>query len=134
MVKRWKVFWFSVWAILFGGIFARNYIKYKDHSIWWLFFKSLTDLSVLGLFSIFATPLLIAADVLWIQSFFSKKWQKFTFGTIAAIVLGLLSELYMEVLVVIGIFSVDLKTGPENGILKRWHESKDKPLNQVIAA
>jgi hypothetical protein len=134
MLRAWKLFWIALWSILVGALITRNVIRYKDQPFLWCIGKSVLDTVLVVFSALFLTPFLVAMNVSWIVSFFDKKWAKLVIGTISGIVFGLLAGYAIEVLVLFGIFSVDIKTGPDKGIINRWRQVKDQENRTLIAA
>jgi hypothetical protein len=134
MIKAWRLFWVTLWSLLISLVFIRNMTKYKDQPILWNVGKSLLDSCIIVLSSIFLSPFLIAMDTAWIVGLIEKKWLKIVVGVISGIVLGAISTVSMEILIIIGIFSVDSKTGPEKGFIHRWRKSEKETFIQQIAA
>jgi hypothetical protein len=128
MIRQWKWFWVALWSLLIGSVFTRNMFKYKDQPIWWNLGKSLLDTIVIVLSALFLPPFLIATDVAWIISFAKKKWLKITIGIASSVILGVVSAYAMEVVILLGIFGVDAKTGPDKGFIHRWRQVQHEEL------
>ncbi|MGI4814090.1 MAG: hypothetical protein ACRYGG_12270 [Janthinobacterium lividum] len=92
------------------------------------------DTIVIALSAIFLPPFLIAMNAAWVGSFFTNRWLKMTVGLTVGIFLGLISTYAMELIILMGVFSVDLKTGTGSGILKRWQDVKTEEKTGVPIA
>jgi hypothetical protein len=135
MIRQWKWFWYILWTVLIGSVLTRNIIKYKEQPIIWNLGKSLLDTIVIVVSALFLPPFLIATDVAWIVGFIHKKWLKVAVGIVSGISLGIASAYIMEVVILLGIFGVDNKTGPDNGFIKRWRQVKNEELTgEKVAA
>ena len=73
------------------------------------------------LLAIFCPPLLIAYSVLWLAQFVSDEpiWRT-TFSVLAGIALAAVGGWFLEAVIVIGLFAVDLVTGR---FLNHWRAS-----------
>jgi hypothetical protein len=120
MLRAWKLFWICLWSILFGAVFTRNIVKYKDQPVWWNLCKSLLDITVIVLSVLFLPPFLVGTSVAWIVRDIKKTWLKVITGIISGITLGIVSAYAMEAIILLSVFSVDKITGPRKGIIGRW--------------
>ena len=135
MVRSWRLFWISLWVLLIGTIFTRNVIKYKKEKISWKLGKSFLDTLVIVISALFIPSFLISLDAVWIGSFFENRWIKLLVSLFCGILLGVFGTYAMELIVLMGIFSVDSKTGPVEGIIKRWNDVvKEEMTGEPIAA
>jgi hypothetical protein len=113
-----KAIWAACIAALFGLAFWRNRKVYAKHSRLWCGIKSAIDVTlVLGL--AFRVPVLLCAYVImWLTKPLNKQpVLRTTVGAIIGITVAFLSGFAVELVVVAGVFAVDMVTG---GVWKYW--------------
>ena len=119
--NKWHAYWIGLAGAMLAVNFWRNRRKYRGESGWWCFGKSLADTTLVGLLAVFCAPLLIAYSVMWLVQFVSDEpiW-KTTFSVIAGVSLAAVGGWFMEAVVIIGLFAIDLVTGR---FLHHWQRS-----------
>lgn len=125
-MKSVIAFWTVALALLGGLLFWRNKRKYRHKSPWWLLGKSSVELLVLGLTAAFLPALLIVWLVTWVTRPIARPWVRTVVGVLSGIAFGFLSNVAVEVLVLLGVFSIDMKTGTHDrsGFLNCWRRAK----------
>lgn len=135
MKTAWLAFWATALAIVGGLLFWRNTRRYFMRSVLWRIGKSLIELVILVTLAAFLPALLIAWIVLWICKPIKKPWARAVVGVLSGVALALCSHVALEVLVVLGAFGIDLKTGVhEGGFLNCWHKAKNREKQLASAA
>lgn len=110
--SKWHAYWAGIAAAMLAVNFWRNRRKYREESRRWCVGKSVVDTSLVCLLAVFCPPLLIAYSVLWLAQFISDEpiW-KTTFSVIAGISLAAVGGWFLEVVLIVGLFAIDLVTG-----------------------
>jgi hypothetical protein len=103
------LFWTTLFSFISGILYWRNIKKYKKRSKYWNFCKAISETFVLFLTAIFIPGLLIGWCITWIISPIKKIRLKIIFGIVISILLNCISTIAVELLIIIGIFSIDLK-------------------------
>lgn len=135
-MKTVIAFWSLVLALLGGLLFWRNWKRYNQKSVTWLLGKSTLELLILFVTAVFMTPLLIVWLVAWATRPIKNSWLRTIFAVLYGITFGLLSTFALEVLIFLGIFSIDMKTGAHesSGFLACWKRAKDEESQPAIQA
>lgn len=128
---KWKLYWLSLAALLFGTSLGRNIRKYGggERSKTWLAGKSLADTGIsAGLCWLFS-PLIVAITTLWAMKFVKEDplWQTIA-GVLFGTGLSLLSMWALEILAVFGVISADMIT---ERFLLHW-ETADIPEGELL--
>lgn len=121
-MTNWKLYW----AALFGSLFAvclwRNNRLYRDKSGMWKAGKAFLDAAIVALLAAFCPPLLIAYCVLWVtRRIPGSAIVKTTISVLAGLTFTLIGGFFLEVLVLIGTFAIDILTGEA---LRFWETTK----------
>ena len=124
MLRAWKFFWVALWTILIGSLLTKNIVKYKEKPILWNMGKTCLDSIIIIVSAVYLPVFLVGIDGSWIASHFQNKWYKMLIGIVSGIALGVVSVYCMELVIILSIFGIDSKTGPEEGIIKRWNDVK----------
>lgn len=113
---KWKAYWTALAAGLFGLALVRNWRKYPQKSKRWVAGKAALDTTLVGLLAWLCPPLLIAYSVLWIIQLVKTNSPvlKVTIGTLAGISLGALGGWLLEAVLIVGVWAIDLVTGPDS--------------------
>lgn len=88
--------------------------------------KSAAELAVLFLTAAFLPALLIAWLVVWVTRPIKRPWVRTTVGVLTGVLFGFMSNVALEVLIILGVFSIDMKTGAHDrgGFLNCWRRAK----------
>ena len=110
--NKWHAYWAALAVAMLAVNLWRNRRKYHAESWLWCTGKSLADTTLVCLLAIFCPPLLIAYSVLWLAQFVSDEpiWRT-TFSVLAGITLAAVGGWFLEAVIVIGLFAIDLVTG-----------------------
>jgi lysylphosphatidylglycerol synthetase-like protein (DUF2156 family) len=124
-MKTLITFWALAVTFVGGCLLWRNRLRYKRKSWFWTLGKSLSETALLFLTAALLPALLIVWLVLWITKPIKKPWVKTLVGVLSGLVFSLCSSFMLELLVVLGIFAIDLKTGDgKGGFLHCWEQAK----------
>lgn len=104
-------FWTAFISLIAGILFWRNVKKYPKRNKRWNAIKTLSETTILFLTIFFAPALLIGWCIGWIVRPIKGTWIKIVVGIVSGVVLAAISSIAAEILILIGIFSIDLKTG-----------------------
>ena len=111
-MTNWKVYWGALFASLFTVSLWHNNRKYKERSRWFRLGKAFMDAALVSLLATFCPPLLIAYCVLWATQFIpGDSVIKTTCSVVAGLSFTLIGGFFLEVLLVLGVFAIDLVTG-----------------------
>ena len=135
-MKSVVAFWATAIAVLGGLLFWRNRTKYQSKSSAWLLGKSGVELLILFLTAAFMPALLIVWLVVWATRSIENPWLRTILGVVTGIVFGFVSNVAVEVLVILGVFSIDMKTGAhdQGGFLHCWDRAKQADQAAPTAA
>ena len=135
MIKLWMLFWATVIAALGGLLFWRNGRKYQSNSTLWLLSKSAIEVVLLVGAAAYLPGLLIAWGVLWAVRPIQRPWVKATAGVVFGMLFGFFSNVALELLVLVGVFSIDLKTGQGEraGFLNCWKRAAGAKKQKLAA-
>lgn len=119
--NKWHAYWAALTAAMLAVNLWRNRRKYRAESWLWCMGKSLSDTSLVCLLAIFCPPLLIAYSVLWLAQFVSDEpiWRT-TFSVLAGITLAAVGGWFLEAVIVIGLFAIDIVT---DRFLHHWRRA-----------
>ena len=111
-MTNWKVYWGSLFAALFAVSLWRNNRKYKERSRWFRFGKAFMDAAFVSVLAAFCPPLLIAYCVLWAtRRIPGDNVVKTTCSVLAGLSFTLIGGFFLEAILVLGVFAIDLVTG-----------------------
>ena len=115
------------WAALFSSLFAvclwRNHRLYRQKNWFWKTGKAILDAAIVGLLAAFCPPLLIAYCVLWLTRWIpGNAVVKTTISVLAGLIFTLIGGFFLEALVLIGTFAIDILTGD---VLRFWATTKE---------
>lgn len=129
-----KAFWAAMIAALGGLLFWRNTVRYRHKSGLWRMGKSILEMVLLIATAQFLPGMLIAWLVLWATRPIQSGWLKTLVGVITGIFFGFMSNIFAELLVLCGVFAVELKTGDQEkaGLINCYRRVKAR--NEMKAA
>ena len=111
-MTNWKVYWGALLASLFAVSLWRNNRKYQERSRWFRLGKAFMDAALVSLLATFCPPLLIAYCVLWTMQFIpGDNVIKATCSVVAGLSFTLIGGFFLEAILFVGVFAVDLLTG-----------------------
>jgi len=127
LITRYRIFWASAIAVLAGFSFWKNTKSY-GHKPWtWRLSKSLIDTALVVAMAVWVPALMVIYIVKWLTSPFKNRILQATASFAAVLVTGYLA-LTAEILVLMGIFAVDLVTGQ---IVARYEHQKQREEIQI---
>jgi len=124
--------WTAGLTIPGGLLFWRNKSRYHDQSTARQAGKSVVELVILFLTATFLPALLVVWLVVWATQPIKTPWLRTTVGVLTGVVFGFLSNVAVEVLVLLGVFSIDMKTGTAEpgGCLNWWRRATISDVRQ----
>jgi hypothetical protein len=123
----WKAFWAACITTLLGLSLWHNRRVYRTRSWTWVSFKSVVDVSLVIGLAMRVPVLLCGYVILWLTKPLQKKpVLRTTVGAILGIAVGFFSGFAMEVIVVAGVFAMDMVTG---GIWHYWQSIGNDKLD-----
>lgn len=120
-MKLRVIFWAILASIVSGLLFWRNTRRYPRRSVTWRIAKSVSEIILLLLTAVRLPVILVSWCGIWLSRPIQTPWIRATVGAVAGIVLGFLALYAMELLILIGVFSIDDITGDREGFLKNLH-------------
>ena len=105
--------------VLFAIALFKNGKSYSWKSAQWRWTKSGIDTALVLLAAFYMPALLVAWAVIWVTRGITRRSVQITSAVILGIAFGAVGGVALEVLCVLGIFSVDLLTGSQ-GIYGWW--------------
>jgi hypothetical protein len=132
-MKTLVALWAAIIALAGGWLFWRNRRRYAGKTWKWLLVKSVCELLVVLLTATMMPALLIIWLVVWATSPIKKPWLRTVVGVFSGVLFGFLSNFALEILIFLGLFAVDLKTGEsEGGFLNCWRRAKKEEQERGI--
>ena len=111
LATRYKMFWVACITAMFGVAVWKNSISYPAMKWYNRLAKAAVDTTLVVLMAVFYPALLVMYVVLWLTSPFKNKHAQVAAGFGGALLLGHLAGVVFEVVIIAGIFAVDLVTG-----------------------
>ena len=108
---RYKLFWIACGASLLGLAYWKNTKSYPLMKWYNRFIKSGIDTGIVILMGLYAPALLLMYVVIWLTSPFKNKTAQVTAGFAAGLAVSHIAGVLFEVVMIAGIFAVDLVTG-----------------------
>lgn len=107
---KWKLYWASMISIMVGLVFWKNHRLYPGKGYTWWITKTVVEAGILVIVTMYAPVLLVVYGSMWITESINIKSNKLKIGlgVLIGMMLALLADLVLEVLVVLGIFSIEL--------------------------
>jgi hypothetical protein len=124
------IFWSILTSTIFGLLFWRNNRKYKSETISWKLIKCFSEIVLLLLVALRLPFVLVAWCCVWITKPIQTTWVKATVGAISGMLLGLAALYMLEVLLILGVFSIDEITGDREGFLANLYKARKDNSNE----
>lgn len=109
-------------SLLLGLAYWKNRVSYSYKPVWWRAVKSVVDCALVILSALYMPALLVAWTVGWLTRGVARRGVQITLAVLIGIALGSISGIFLELLCILGIFSVDLLTGAQ-GIYGWYNQS-----------
>lgn len=134
-MKSVIAFWIAALAVVGGLLFWRNTKRYRRKSVTWRLGKSVVELLVLILTAAFLPALLIVWLVSWATRPIKTPWLRTTIGVLTGVLFGFVSNVAVEVLVLLGVYCIDMRTGAhDGGFLHCWRRAKISEARQCASS
>jgi hypothetical protein len=125
MRTKWYTFVIAGVAALFGISLTRNWFGYRDKSILWKVVKSVIDTTIVILVAEWLPIVLAGWTMVWITRPAKDPMIKVVISAVVGLLIyGVLMESGFEIIMITGIFAIDLVTGG-TGFLRRLKEVED---------
>jgi hypothetical protein len=113
-MTKWKIFWAGSIASIFG-LWSNNK-RYQYRSRIWILVKSIVDVTIVTTLA-FRLPMLLGTYVMiWLtRPLKQRPVLRATVGAVFGVLISFFSVVAMEVIVVVGVLSIDVLTGAA------WH-------------
>ncbi|MGC1580447.1 MAG: hypothetical protein WA766_03135 [Candidatus Acidiferrales bacterium] len=125
---KWKLYWAALVAALLGVCYFKNTRNYRNKTTTWKAGKSLIECGLLVLAAAFAPILLAIYGSMLITQKIQRPAIRVGVGFLTGIGLTLLLSSFLELVVLLGVFSIELLSGD---FLGYWQERRDKRLERV---
>ena len=129
---KWKLYWATLVAILLGVLWFKNRHYYPTQSKKWNASKSLIECGLLVLAAAFLPAILTVYGGMWITKHIQRPGLRVGIGFITSIVMMLMLTNFLEFVVLIGVFAVELITG-EDGFLGYLEERRERQFLKTVA-
>lgn len=108
---KWRVYWTSLILLLLGVSLLYNKRKYPDKSTFWLLWKSAADCGLIGFLAWLCPALLIAFISMWVlEHVKTDSILKTIAGVLTGLGLSALAGWFLEVILLLGIFGINIFT------------------------
>lgn len=106
---KWKAYWAALISALFGVVLWKNYRYYKDKSTKFKVAKSTVETALIASSAAWMPGILIVYGSAWATKPMERKpYIRMGLAAVASVFLILASTFALELLVLIGVFSVEL--------------------------
>lgn len=112
---------FTAAATLFGLVYLKNRFSYGYKSLRWRLAKSLADTVLIIAAANYVPALLVGWTVMWVTRPIKRRGIQVTLAVLAGMAFGAIGGVWLEVLCLLAVFSVDLLTGSQ-GVYGWWTE------------
>jgi hypothetical protein len=123
-MKLRVIFWAALGGIISGLLFWRNTRRYPARSVTWRITKSASEIVILLVSALRLPVVLISWCGIWLSRPIETPWIRVTVGAVAVIILSFFALYAMELLILIGVFSIDDITGEREGFLKNLRHAQ----------
>ncbi len=113
------LYWIGLIGCLFGLLYWKNRRGYVDKTRRWYFSKSFIECGMLVLAAIFMPAIIVAYAAMWITSFFKRPSLRIGIGFAVSTILFMSIGWALEVLVIVGVFAIDLISDDFLGYLEQ---------------
>jgi hypothetical protein len=118
---KWKLYWATLVAALLGVLFLKNRKMYADKTWKWQTSKSLIEGTLLVLSAVFMPVFLVVYGSTWITQGIKRPAIKVGVSCLVGTVLMLTVGSFLELLVLLGVFSIELIS---SDFLNYLHDSR----------
>lgn len=104
---------------LFSIAWWKNNFSYSFKPVRWRVLKSVADVVLVVLSALFMPAILVGWTTMWLTRGIQRRGIQVTLAVVLGIVFSTISGVFLEIMCLLGIFSVDLVTG-QQGIYGWW--------------
>ena len=123
-MKLRLIFWIVLGSLISGLLVWRNAKLYPFRSVAWRAVKSASEIAVLFLSALCLPIVLITWCGIWLTRPIKTPWIKATVGAVVGVILSAAALYSMELLLILGVLSIDDITGEREGFLKNLRRAK----------
>lgn len=105
---KWSVYWTALVGALLGALYLKNNHNHKDKSLQWNLLKSCSECILLVLAVAFMPAIIAIYGSMWITKGIKRPGIKILVGFSVGTALMLIMGWALEILVLIGVFSIDV--------------------------
>jgi hypothetical protein len=117
-------FWIALCSLISGLLVWRNAKIYPLRSVAWRAAKSASEIAVLLLSALRLPVVLITWCCIWLTRPIRTPWIKATVGAVVGVILSATAMYSMELLLILGVLSIDDITGEREGFLRNFRRAK----------
>jgi hypothetical protein len=117
-------FWIALCSLISGLLVWRNAKVYPLRSVAWRAAKSASEIAVLLLSALRLPVVLITWCCIWLTRPIRTPWIKATVGAVVGVILSATAMYSMELLLILGVLSIDDITGEREGFLRNFRRAK----------
>lgn len=121
---KWILYWTSLLGLLFGGLYLKNRHRHSDKTRQWQLGKSAIEMCLLALAAALMPAIIVAYASMWatknIQRPAFRIGAGFMIGTLLFMTIGSV----LEILVIVGIFAIDLVSDDYLDFLKERRQKR----------
>lgn len=117
-MNKWKAFWATGLAALFGLSLWQNRRRYQQRSWWFVSIKSAVDTGLVSLLAMKMPAMLCGYVILWLSKpVKGKPMVRTTITTLLGVGISVAANRFMEAVVILGVLAMDLVSG---GFARYW--------------
>ncbi len=127
---KWSVYWTALVGALFGALYLKNNHNHKDKTVQWNLGKSIIECVLLVLAVAFMPAVIAIYGSMWITKGIKRPGFKILVGFSVGTALMIIMGWALEVLVLIGVFGIDILSDDFLGFMA---ERKQQKRGVVVA-
>jgi len=130
---KWSLYWTALISLLFGALYTKNYFNHKDKTIQWNLGKSIIECVLLVLAVAFMPAVIAIYGSMWITKGIKRPGFKILVGFSVGTALMLIMGWALEILVLIGVFGIDILSDDFLSFIKERREQKKGVPREAMA-
>jgi asparagine N-glycosylation enzyme membrane subunit Stt3 len=121
---KWYAYWAGIIAFLFGALYLKNAHRHQDKTCQWNLSKSAIECIMLVLATAFMPAILVVYGSMWLTKGIKRPAFRMGAGVAIGTILMMLVGWALEVLVLLGVFSINLISDDFLGYMKERQEKR----------
>jgi hypothetical protein len=123
-MKLRVIFWAILGSVLSVLLLWQNTRRYPTEPVKWRMGKSAIELVILLLSALWLPIVLVSWCCVWLTRPIKTNWIKATIGVLAGVSLSFMGLYVLELLLLIGVLSIDEITGDREGFLHNLYRAR----------